>query len=71
MTTCYVRVTRVTGGSPTVLEYAQANAVALSGMLEDSPAAGTHTYRIEMKEQGGDGGAGVASARIVVLKAKR
>lgn len=71
MTTCLIRVTRVTGGTPTVLDPSQANNTFAGGHIEDSPAAGTHTYRIEMKEQGSDGGAGIASASIIVIKTKR
>lgn len=71
MTTCLVRVTRVTGGTPTVISNAQGGTLNINSVIEDSPAAGTHTYRIEMKEQGGDGGAGIASASLVVMKVKR
>lgn len=71
MTTCLIRVTRVTGGTPTVIENAQSNNTFAGGHIEDVPGAGTHTYRIEMKEQGSDGGAGVASASIIVIKTKR
>jgi hypothetical protein len=71
MTTCLVRVTRVTGGTPTVIQYAQGGTLNVNGVIEDSPSAATHTYRIEMKEQGGDGGAGIASASLVIMKVKR
>lgn len=71
MATCFIRVVRVTSGTTTVLQNPQANVKATGGQIQDTPAAGTHTYRLEMRQAGGEAGAGVASASILVLRTKR
>lgn len=71
MPTPVLRLVRVTGGTPTVVSNSQGGALRVGWLLTDSPTAGTHTYKLQIKENGSGGDAGLLAASLLIIKRKR
>lgn len=71
MTTPLVRLVRVTAGTPTTVSRSQGGTLNPAWNLTDSPGAGTHTYKLQIKEQGAGSDAGLLAASLTVIKRKR
>ena len=65
-----IRLIRITGGVTTEIGRSQGGKI-VAWMEEDVPAAGTHTYKLQIKDNGAGASAGMVSASIVAQRAKR
>lgn len=71
MATPVLRLVRVTAGTPTVIGNSQGGTLRPGWTLTDAPTAGTHTYKLQIKENGSGGDAGLLAASLLIIKRKR
>lgn len=75
MATPLVRLVRQSGGGDVAVGYVQGGVIALHWTEEDTPGAGSHTYRLQIADQAGSYGggdhAGMLSGNIVAAVVKR
>lgn len=69
--TLEVRVVRVTSGVTTVIGEVVGGQINVSYALEDEPGSGTHTYKIQVRDDTGFYTGKINRRSIVIFRAKR